>query len=231
MVHGHVGFDGDVGPVVLLCDEVGGGGADTLVDGARDMATAVGDVAGREHVVVQGEALVNEGVDDTVCNGGKVVRFCVQGPGVAVGRLVLLEPGLGVECLALAGVTVSISRKRQEQEQVSADIYLLHGLKELVAAPALELPVIVVLLAPPDTQRAVAATAAPEEPASTELDLAVVDAVHGLCDQVPVRLRVEVLGPAPSHVHIFEIAVVLPGLQEQHAYVLVLSQTAGNDAS
>lgn len=111
------------------------------------------------------------------------------------------------------------------------EMYLLHGVEELVAAPALQLPVIVVLLAPPDTKRAIAATAAPEKPASTELDLAAVDAVHGLCDQVPVRLGVEVLGPAPSHMHILEVAVVLAGLQEQHAHILVLSQTAGNDTS
>lgn len=37
----------------------------------------MGDVAGGEHIVVQGKALIDEGVDQPVSNGGEVVRFGV----------------------------------------------------------------------------------------------------------------------------------------------------------
>lgn len=76
--------------------------------------------------------------------------------------------------------------------------HLGHVLEELIAAPAGHSPVIVILLRASNAQRAVASRRAAEELASAELDPAAVDAGSGLGDDVPVRLLVEVLGPAAT---------------------------------
>ena len=118
-----------------------------------------------------------------------------------------------------------------DESQKKREGYLLHRLEELISAPALQAPVIIVLFAAADAEGAIAPTTAAEEPASTELDLAVIDPRHRLGDQVPVGLRVEVVGPTAGHMYVLEVTVMLARLEQQDTHILVLSQTAGDDAS
>lgn len=72
----------------------------------------------------------------------------------------------------------------------------LHIFEELLATPALQFPVIIVLLATADTQSAVAATASAKKSATTQFNLAIVYARHGRSHEIPICLGVEVVGPS-----------------------------------
>lgn len=140
------------------------------------------------------------------------MRLCVERPRVAVTTFVGVEPGLRMECL---GLEISA----QLNYTMLGCIYLLHIVEELLAAPALQFPVIIVLLATTNTQGAIAPTASAQESTPTEFDLAIVDAGHGRSDEVPVCLGIEVVRPTfcvsrglrrpgrgdipPSHMDIF----------------------------
>lgn len=56
-IHGGVGLDRHIAPVVVVGDEIRRGGPDSLVNRTRNMATAVRDVSGAEHVVVERQTL------------------------------------------------------------------------------------------------------------------------------------------------------------------------------
>lgn len=75
-------------------------------------------------------------------------------------------------------------------------MYLGHILEELLATPALETPVVVVLLGAPNAESPVASRAATKELASAQLHLAVVDGGLLFRDDIPIGFKVEEFGPA-----------------------------------
>ncbi len=94
------------------------------------------------------------------------------------------------------------------------------------------LPIVIVLLTPTHAQGPVDARGTAQKLAPAEFDLSPVDAGHGHRHQVPVRVRVEILGPAADHVHVFELAVVRPGLDQEDAHVaVVFGQSARHHAT
>ena len=93
------------------------------------------------------------------------------------------------------------------------------------------LPVIIVLLASSDDECSVHPRAATKELASAQLDLSTVDTIHRFSDDVPVGLRIEVLGPAANHVHIFEVLVVWASLNNEDRGTGFFSEPTGYDAA
>lgn len=79
-----VGLDGDVLAVVLVRNEVGTGCPETLVDCSRSMATPLCNIAGAEHVVVQGHALGDIRFHQELGDGRQIMRFSMKGSGVSV---------------------------------------------------------------------------------------------------------------------------------------------------
>lgn len=73
--------------------------------------------------------------------------------------------------------------------------YLVHALEELITTPALEAPVVIVLLRTTDDKGTVASRATAEELASAQLDLSVAGSAIWLRDDVPISLLVKVPGP------------------------------------
>lgn len=100
--------------------------------------------------------------------------------------------------------------------------HLSHIFKEVIAGPAFESPIVVILLGTPKTQGTIAATATSKKLATAQLDLAIVDALHRRSDKIPVSLRVEVVRPTTSHVDIFHVLAVLSSLDEENADFRVL---------
>lgn len=69
-------------------------------------------------------------------------------------------------------------------------------MEKFLTTPTSQPPVIKILLAAANTQRAIAATATAQKSASAELDLPVIDSFHGWSDHVPIGFGVEVIRPA-----------------------------------
>jgi hypothetical protein len=162
------------------------------------------------------------------------VRFDVQRPVVAVSFLIYLEPWLGVERFCLNGInslylkpretpTFLMYPKNSSPDQPGRLHDDQYNVEDIYAHERL-LPVIVVLLRSsdaqgaicrtsattrrPDTCRLTDATGTTKELATAQLDLPTVDTLHRWSDQIPIQFGVEILGPASSHVYVFEIFVM-----------------------
>lgn len=190
----------DILRLPVLGDEIRAGCPDTLVNRSGCVTTAVRVFAMAEHVRVVRQSLRDHRVHDTLGDGSEVVRLDVQGTIISVALFIGLEPWLGMECLGLALLSAPWSIPFQGHKSD-----LSHVFEELLSAPSLQSPVIVVLLAPTNAKSAIASTAATKELSSAELDLAVVHTRHRRGNNVPVGLRVEILRPACPQVNTQEI--------------------------
>ena len=79
---------------------------------------------------------------------------------------------------------------------MTGSAHLAHVSEHVIASPAGELPVIVVLPGAADAEGTVDAGRSAQELAAAQIDLAVVDAASRLGDDVPVGLAAKVLRPA-----------------------------------
>lgn len=171
LVDKSLGHDVDAAPRArLVGDKPRSGGAHTIVHAPGRVAAAVGVAAVGKQVVVQRQALVDERLEQQVRDGRQVVGLHVEQAVGAVLGLAGPEPVPAVEAFRLA-----------------------HVGKHLVAAPALDVPVVKVLPRPADAERRVAPGAAAQELAARELDGAVVGPGVGLAGDVPVCFQVEEL--------------------------------------
>jgi len=99
------------------------------------------------------QAFGDEGGHDKLRDRCEIVRFGVEGPVIAVGLLVGVEPGLGVKGFCLHS---SVSALYWPLDGRGKGKYLSHIAKELLPTPPLQLPIVKILLAPADAERAIA---------------------------------------------------------------------------
>lgn len=74
--------------------------------------------------------------------------------------------------------------------------HLLHILEHLITSPLVQIPVVVILFRPADTQSTINAARTAKKTASANFNLTIVNLFHGFRNDVPIRLSVEVIAPS-----------------------------------
>jgi hypothetical protein len=70
LVNSDLSLDGDIIPAMGIGDEISSRGADSLVDGTRHVTASMWCLAGREHVCMVGQAVVNHAFLDAFRDRG-----------------------------------------------------------------------------------------------------------------------------------------------------------------